>query len=152
MRKTVALSVVALVLLLLAAQVRAESTFPQASSAVDALTGSIWQKSSMEEKQAFLYGVDTAINVEVYVQKHMEMRAAKKGKKARQVLSPFEKGWMKAFKDVSRTEIISKVDAWYAQNPQKIEYPVMRVLWFEQIAPKLKQLKEKQVKEGEREK
>ena len=52
-------------------------------------------------------------------------------------LSPFEKGWMKAFKGVSRTEVIKMVDAWYAANPQRLDRPVMNVIWREIIEPRL---------------
>ena len=44
---------------------------------------------------------------------------------------------MKAFKGVSRTEVIKMVDAWYAANPQRLDRPVMNVIWREIIEPRL---------------
>ena len=52
-------------------------------------------------------------------------------------LSPFEKGWMKAFKGVSRADVVKMVDTWYAANPQSLDRPVMNVIWREIIEPRL---------------
>ena len=104
---------------------------------VEQLTGSVWQKTSDTEKAAFLLGVESAITVEYFVNTKQAEKAAKSGKKPAYTLSPFEKGWMKAFKDVSRQDIVKMIDKWYAANPDKLDRPVMSVIWYELIAPRL---------------
>ena len=44
---------------------------------------------------------------------------------------------MKAFKDVKRTTIVEEVDAWYAAHPDRLDRPVLGVLWFELVEPRL---------------
>ena len=74
-------------------------------------TGSVWQKSSLDNKLSFLFGMDTAIATEYFVNSREAELAAKNGKMPVSNLSKFEKGWMKAFKDVKRTTIVEEVDA-----------------------------------------
>ena len=113
---------------------------PQESTAancVDQYTGYIWQKTTEQEKTAFLFGVETAITVEYFVNGKLAEKSAKAGKRPNSTLSPFEKGWMKAFKGMSRSEVITQIDAWYAANPQKLDRSVMAVIWYELIVPRL---------------
>ena len=115
----------------------ADEKLPTTNSAVDVFTGELWQNTSPEEKQAFLYGIDTAVNVEVYVNDMIRENAKKTGKTVVSNLSPFEKGWMKAFKKMSRKEIILSVDNWYATHTDQLAVPVMKVIWDTLIEPKL---------------
>ena len=85
-------------------------------------TGSVWQKS---------------IATEYFVNSREAELAAKNGKMPVSNLSKFEKGWMKAFKDVKRTTIVEEVDAWYAAHPDRLDRTVLGVLWFELIEPRL---------------
>ena len=104
---------------------------------VEQLTGHVWQKTSETDKAAFLLGVESAITVEYFVNAKLAEKAAKSGKKPAYTLSPFEKGWMNAFKGVNRAEIITMVDQWYAANPDRLDCPVMSVIWYELIAPRI---------------
>ena len=104
---------------------------------VDQLTGTLWQKSTLTEKLAFLLGVETAITVEHFVNDKVKEHVGKTGKKPISNLSPFEKGWMTVFKDTPRSSIAQLVDDWYAAHPDHLERPVMGVIWFEIIAPQL---------------
>lgn len=104
---------------------------------VDQFTGAVWEKTTESNKAAFLFGVESAMTVEYFVNAKMAEKAAKAGKRPVYTLSPFEKGWMKAFKDVKRAEIIKMVDAWYAANPKSLDRPVLSVIWYELIAPRL---------------
>ncbi len=104
---------------------------------VDQFTGAVWAKTTESNKAAFLFGVESAMTVEYFVNAKMAEKAAKAGKRPVYTLSPFEKGWMKAFKDVKRAEIIKMVDAWYAANPKGLDRPVLSVIWYELIAPRL---------------
>ncbi|MDO5483348.1 MAG: hypothetical protein Q4F27_00410 [Desulfovibrionaceae bacterium] len=119
------------------AAANAASSNPAATNPVDQFTGKIWQATSANGKAAFLFGIESAITVEYFVNSKLTEKAAKDGKRPVYTLSPFEKGWMKAFKGVDRTEIIRLVDQWYAANPEGLSKPVLNVIWYELIVPRL---------------
>ncbi len=105
-----------------------------AGNPVDQFTGKYWLDSSATEKEAFLFGVDSAIAIEYFI----SARNADKNKKARTyTLSTFEKGWMHAFAHMTRKEIIKAVDDWYKAHPEELSRPVMGVLWYNVIVPRL---------------
>lgn len=108
------------------------------SNPVDQFTGVLWQHSTETEKLAFLFGVESAIAVEHFVNAEITEEAVKEGKKPVYTLSPFEKGWMQAFKDVPREELARQVDAWYAAHPDQLQRPVMAVIWYEVIVHRLR--------------
>jgi len=140
-KKSVLCLALSLALVLAFAPVHATEIMPESenfkANPVDQFTGTVWQKTPETEKLAFLFGVETAITVEYFVNGKIAEKAAKEGKRPVYTLSPFEKGWMKAFKGVSRAEVVKLVDAWYAANPQRLERPVMNVIWREIIEPRL---------------
>lgn len=107
------------------------------SNPVLQLTGTVWQQTALENKLSILFGMDMAIATEYFVNSREAELAAKNGKMPVSNLSKFEKGWMKAFKDVKRTTIVEEVDAWYAAHPDKLDRPVLGVLWFELVEPRL---------------
>ena len=141
MKKSVLCLALSLALVLAFAPVRAAENMPEADSSkanpVDQLTGAMWQKTPEAEKLAFLFGVETAITVEYFVNGKVAEKAAKEGKRPVYTLSPFEKGWMKAFNGVNRAEVAKMVDAWFAANPQQLDRPVMSVIWYEIAEPRL---------------
>lgn len=115
---------------------------------VDELTGTIWMESAQNIKLAFLYGVECTITVEYFVAQKLDEESSKsdmskKGGKKKgtkeiiSTLSPFERGWAKAFEGVSREQIVAMVDGWYAKHPEQLKRPVFSVIWNEFIAPKL---------------
>ncbi|RRD72396.1 MULTISPECIES: hypothetical protein [unclassified Desulfovibrio] len=108
-----------------------------AKNPVDQFTGHVWQQTPDKEKMSFLFGVETAIAVEYFVHDKLAEKAAKEGKAPAHTLSPFEKGWMKAFEGMSRADAVKMVDAWYAANPQRLDRPVMEVIWYELVAPRI---------------
>lgn len=113
------------------------------SNPVDQLTGKVWMESSPEIKKAVLFGVDCAVTIEHFVDLKMQeaQKAARKGVKKATVttLSPFEKAWSTAFKDMTRDQIVAEVDAWYRAHPNQLQRPVFSVLWDDVIIPKLQQ-------------
>lgn len=109
-----------------------------AGNPVDQFTGVYWQKSTLENKEAYLFGIDSAIAVEARIAEIAREKDKKAKNAAAFTLSPFEKGWMTAFKDLSRKQVVEEVDKWYADNPGQLERPVMGVLWYEVVAPRLK--------------
>lgn len=108
-----------------------------AGNPVDQFTGEIWVDTTESDKAAYLFGIDSAVTVEYFVNARQTAKAAKAGKKPVYTLSPFEKGWMEAFSNVSRAEIIKMVDEWYAAHPKDLQRPVLSVIWYELIEPRL---------------
>ena len=141
MKKSVLCLVLSLALVLAFAPVHAAENMPgldnSKANPVEQFTGTVWQKTPEAEKLAFLFGLETAIVVEFFVNGKVTEKATKEGKRPVYNLSPFEKGWMKAFKGVNRAEVAKMVDAWYAANPQGVDRPVMSVIWRELIEPRL---------------
>ena len=107
-----------------------------AGNPVDQFTGEYWVKSSLENKEAYLFGIDSAIAVEAIIARNMEAKA-KSGKKSASMLSPFARGWMDAFKDMTRKEIVATVDKWYEEHPAELNRSVLSVIWFDVIEPRL---------------
>lgn len=105
---------------------------------VEQFTGKYWVDSSESSKEAYLFGIESAIAVEYFVNSKMAAKAAKAGKKPVLTFSPFEKGWMEAFRNVTRKEMMDEINQWYAANPDRLDRPVMEVIWYELVAPRLK--------------
>lgn len=123
-------------LLLPLSALAAESNSGPAGNPVELLTGKVWQESKPENKQAWLFGVDTAVAVEHAVADKMQQQKGKR--KGAFQMSPFVSGWIEAFgKGDTRKEIIGQVDQWYAANPDKLERPVMDVIWYEIVQPRI---------------
>lgn len=137
MRKQVASLVLALTLVSGAATAGAQEQAPRSNDPIAQLTGEVWQKTSPDNKEAFLFGMETAIAVEYAVNGKLTEAAAARGKNPVSTLSPFEKAWGKAFKNTTRRQIMQEVDAWYAKNPDELSRPVMNVLWYQVIQPRL---------------
>lgn len=109
-----------------------------AGNPVDQFTGVYWVKSTPDNQKAYLFGIDSAVAVEKFIQNQQAANRAKSGKKPLYTLSPFEKGWMEAFKNVSRDQIAQEVTKWYDEHPDSLDRPVLGVIWYELIAPRLK--------------
>ena len=119
------LMIVLLVGILFAGTIACYAQRPTNTSSPD-LDGYVWQKSSDQEKKAFLYGAGSAIALEYHVRaKRMEEP------------SRFVKGWVETFKDTSWSELATKVDEYYMKNPEKRSTHVFNVIWHELIAPRL---------------
>lgn len=112
---------------------------PAASkSPVDLFTGNYWMNSSETEKEAYLLGIESAIDIENVISSRMAADAAKAGKTSGYTLSPFEKGWMDAFGDTTpRRQIAAEVDKWYSAHPDQLKRPVLSVIWYEVIEPRI---------------
>lgn len=105
-----------------------------AGNPVELLTGKVWQESKQENKQAWLFGIDTAVAVESAVIERMQEMA---GKKKSVQESPFVSKWMKAFgSDDTRAKIVAQVDEWYKAHPDQLARPVMDVIWYEIVVPR----------------
>lgn len=112
-----------------------------AGNPVEKLTGKVWMDSQPANKRAFLFGIDTVIAIDKTLADLRQQQAAKTGKKPVYVLSLFDKSWMKAFENTTRDQLIEQINQWYEANPQKLDRPVMDVIWYEIIEPRLKAAK-----------
>lgn len=113
----------------------AEADSPRAANPVDQFTGKYWMNTQQTAKEAYLFGIESAIEVEYYISTQSAARAAKAGKKPTFTLSRFEKDWMEAFKDVTRKQIVDEIDKWYTSHPDQLTKPVLAVIWEELIVP-----------------
>lgn len=89
--------------------------------------GVVWMRSTEQEKIAFLFGAGSAVVLEYHLrEKHSEQP------------SKFVKAWVDALRDVSWTEMVTRIDAYYKSNPTKSDRNVFSVIWHEIIVPNLK--------------
>lgn len=91
------------------------------------IDGKVWLHSTDSDKRAFLLGVSNGVVLEYHLR-------TKRGEEP----SRFVTGWVAAFKDARWSEMVGKVDAYYASNPTKLRRNVLDVVWHEMIAPNLK--------------
>lgn len=103
---------------------------------IEQFTGKYWVNSTESNKEAYLFGIESMIAMDYFIDKH-NLQGKRSKNKTATVLSPFEKGWMEAFRDTSRKQIMDDVNKWYENNPDQMDRPVMGVLWYEVIAPRL---------------
>lgn len=133
MQKYMILCVMALVVLLGGG---ASASAVEDSNPVDIVTGELWMLSKQEEKLAYVLGIESAICIEYMINKKV-LESEKNKQVPLHTLSPFEKGWVKAFENVKRAEIVDRVDSWLKAHPDQQERPVLAVIWYELIAPNL---------------
>ena len=88
------------------------------------ITGAVWRKTTQQEKLAFLVGACSVVAIE----HHIDLKEADDPSK-------FTEGWVMAFKDKKWAEIVDKIDAYFAANPDKADKLVMEVVWNELILP-----------------
>jgi len=102
----------------------AQEIKPHPSPDVD---GVVWMRSTGQEKIAFLFGAGSAIVLEYHLrEKHSEQP------------SKFVKSWVEALRDISWTEMVTQIDAYYKSNPDKSDRNVFAVIWHEIVLPKSK--------------
>jgi uncharacterized membrane protein len=112
---------------ILAAPVAAQTSAPQQRFA----NGKDWTSASVDERRAFLFGIANAISVGVgWDERHVPAGQTTFARRAGAGLA-----------GVSLGETMSRIDAWYAANPGKIDTPVVAVMWLEIAKPKLKPAK-----------
>jgi hypothetical protein len=92
------------------------------------LTGSIWITMSQDQKTAYIWGVGDVIDLE---QELMEIYPELKR-------DSFVTKSVEGIGDVTMNDIVSTVDYFYRDNPDKVNLSVIRVIWDTMIKPKLK--------------
>ena len=106
------------------------------------LTGDMWLSSSKEEKLAFLLGVEMTIATERYLaQKTRDMDKKERREKSlrRNEPSTFARGWLLVFKDLTRPELMDKLDAYIEATPEARGSHIFESIWKGFIEPGLKQ-------------
>jgi hypothetical protein len=93
--------------------------------------GNDWTKASLDEKQAFVFGIANAISVALgWDERHVPPDQVTFSRRARDGLAGTTLG-----------EAVTRIDAWYAANPSRLATPVVAVMWLEIAKPKLKPAK-----------
>ena len=95
---------------------------------VPIITGKHWSESSEQLKKAYLVGVANALQVEAAYQ------AANAPSDAQSLVPRFGRG----LKGHSLDSVREGLDRWYTANPDKLQRPVIEVIWFEMVVPGLK--------------
>ena len=90
--------------------------------------GRDWIQSTAAERQSFVFGIANAISVGIgWDERHVPASQTTFTRRAREGLSA-----------VSLGETVRRIDAWYAANPERLEAPVVAVMWLDIAKPKLK--------------
>ena len=99
----------------------------QADHPAPDVDGEVWMKSSELEKKAFLFGAGSALVLEYHVRE-----------KRSQEPSKLVVGWVDGLKDISWSDLSNKIDAYYRDNPNKMQRDVFDVIWHEIITTQKK--------------
>jgi hypothetical protein len=101
---------------------------PIAGHAIKLADGADWQSSTPTERAVYLVGISNMISVgnaydekKVPGQEKTFMRQAARG-----------------FAGTTVAEAVRRVDAWYAANPDRMDVPVLSVLWLDIVKPRIK--------------
>jgi hypothetical protein len=92
------------------------------------VTGEHWTKSSEEAKKAYLVGIANMLQVE----------NAYFGANPPPDTQSFVPRMSRGLKGSTLDGVQMKVTDWYAKNPDKLQRPVLEIVWFEMVVPGLK--------------
>ena len=92
------------------------------------LTGQTWVSMSQDQKAAYIWGAGDVIDLE---QEIMEIYPELKRES-------FVTKAVEGIGDVKINDIVSNIDTFYAENPDKVNLSVIRVVWDTMIKPKIK--------------
>lgn len=107
---------------------RAETPSSQVQLDVPFLTGDSWDKMSHDEKIFYIWGMGQVVEIERnLMNKYPELKRDSFVTKAAEALV-----------NMPMDEIVGRLDAFYAKNPDRQGDMVLRVLWDEMIRPKIK--------------
>ncbi len=96
---------------------------------VPIVTGEHWTKSSEQVKKAYLVGIANVLQVETAYE------GANPPPDAQSIVPRFAKGLRGG--GYTLDSVREGVDKWYAANPDKIQRPVIEIIWFEMVVPSL---------------
>jgi len=115
-----------LICMLLAASISGVSAKEEIKAPL--LTGNTWINMSQHQKTAYIWGAGDIIDLE---QELMEIYPELKREN-------FSTKAVRGIGDVTINEIVSTVDSFYEENPDKVNLSVIRVIWDTMIKPNLK--------------
>ncbi len=95
---------------------------------VPLVTGAHWTQSTEQMKKAYLIGIANAVQVEIAYE------AANPPSDAQSIMPRLAKG----LKGQTLDSVRDGLDRWYAANPDKLQRPVVEIIWFEVVVPGLK--------------
>ena len=107
-----------------------ESVMEQVENEMPVLKGDTWIKMSDDEKISFIWGAGHIVSIEeVLSRDNAELKNSNK----------FVNKIMEAHNNAPMTmsEVAQRVDYYYQQNPDKLDKPVIEVIWYELIVPRL---------------
>jgi hypothetical protein len=114
------LCVVSIALMALAGSARAQE--------IPLITGEHWTKSPEEEKKAYLVGIANIVQIE------RAYGGTSPASDAQSILPRMVKG----LRGHSLDSVREGLNKWYAANPDKLQRPVIEIVWFEMVVPGLK--------------
>ena len=92
------------------------------------LTGKTWINMSQDQKTAYIWGAGDVIDLEQEIMDiHPELKRESFVTKA-----------VEGIGDVKINDIVSTVDSFYKENPDKVNLSVIRVVWDTMIKPNIK--------------
>ncbi len=97
----------------------------QAKNHVPLVTGKHWAKATQAEKMSYLLGMGTIIELEKEYQGDKPLEDSLNHK------------LVKGLSGHTFREIKGHVDTFYDNNPEKMDVPVVEVIWYELVAPTL---------------
>jgi len=102
----------------------------QVAAEMPVLKGDLWVTMTPESKLAFIWGAGHVVTIEQVL-----MRQYPELKRDSFVLKVAEAS---ASGTVSMQDVVTTVDNYYAQNPDKLGTPVIHVIWDTMIKPNIK--------------
>ncbi|HJV64904.1 MAG TPA: hypothetical protein VJ550_04135 [Geomonas sp.] len=97
------------------------------SQEMPVLRGTEWLALEQNAKITFVWGIGHVVTIEEHVEKrHPEL--ARKG---------FVAKLAEGLRGVPMNSIVQQIDTFYQKNPDKVDLPVMRVIWGQIVKPKL---------------
>ena len=117
-----------IVLLCMFLTVMSSNTFAKEEIRAPLLTGELWVKMTPDMKTAYIWGAGDVVDLE---QEFMEIYPELKRES-------FAIKAVEGIGDVTINEIVATVDAFYKDNPDKVNLSVIRVIWDEMIKPNIK--------------
>ncbi len=100
-----------------------------AKNQMPVVTGQHWTHSTVDEKNAFLLGMGTIIRLEHEVQQGANIPDDKS----------LIDSWCEGLKDMNLTQIRTALDTYYDTHKDKLDRPVVEVMFVELALPNIKE-------------
>jgi len=108
----------------------AEDTMQKVEMEMPVLRGDTWIKMSDDEKISFIWGAGHVVTIEEVIMRD-DPNYNRKNSFIARVIEASVNSPMKMH------EVAEHVDAYYQKNPDKLSTPVVEVIWYETIEPRL---------------